>query len=156
MRTRTGSLFRFLFVFLLAFLVVPLLTAFAPAQPLPDPAPAARVHVDSIEVNITMHPAFQFVVAIPAVLRFEAGDAAGVRYLHIWAYSRVDSLDARIRKASNYLSARPGIFTPLIEPPNRGAPSLAYVDRLEFERAVQRALRDMNPERRLSYHRRLT
>jgi hypothetical protein len=156
MRTRTGSLFRFLFVFLLAFLVVPLLTAFATAQPQPDPAPAANVHVDSIEINLTMHPAFQFVVAIPTVLRFEAGDAAGQRYLHIWAYSRVDSLNARIRKASNYLTSHAGIFTPLIESPNHGAPIIGYVDRLEFERAVQRALRDMNPERRLSYHRRLT
>jgi hypothetical protein len=82
MRTRTGSVFRFLLLFLIAFLFVPLLSAFTSAQPQPDPA--AKIRVESVEVNLTQHPAFQFVVAIPAVLRFEAGDAAGVRYLHIW------------------------------------------------------------------------
>lgn len=132
------------------------MAAAVPRDASPQPDPAAKIHVESVEVNLTQHPAFQFVVAIPTVLRFEAGDAAGVRLLHIWAYSRVDSLDVRIRKATSYLDDRAGIFTPLIEPPNLGAPIIGYVDRIEFERAVQRALRDLNPEHKLSYHRRLT
>jgi hypothetical protein len=80
----------------------------------------------------------------------------GQQLLHVWAISRVDSLQARITRATSYEAERPGIFTPLIEPPNHGAPIIGYVDRLEFERAVEQALRDFNPERRLSYHRRLT
>jgi hypothetical protein len=118
-------------LFLIAFLFVPLLSAFTAAQPQPDPA--AKIRVESVEVNLTQHPAFQFVVAIPTVLRFEAGDAAGVRYLHIWAYSRVDSLDVRIRKATNYLDSHAGIFSPLTAPPNRmrladaGSPLRGYL-----------------------------
>jgi hypothetical protein len=120
-----------------------------------QPDPAANIHVESVEVNLTQHPAFQFIVAIPTALRFEAGEANGQRYLHIWAYSRVDSLDARIRRASQYLSARPGILTPLFETP-RGTPIMGYVDRSEFEKAVKAALRPASSERRLSYNRRLT
>lgn len=103
-------------------------------QPLPDPA--ARVQVESVEVNLTLHPAFQFVVNAPTSLRFEAGQVKGTRYLHIWAYSLVDSLDARIRKAARYQAMRPGIFSPLIEPPNR--------------LASDQSLRDRRPERRLN------
>lgn len=125
-------------------------------QPLPDSAPAARVRVDSTEINLTVHPSFTFAIGIPTVLHFESFAYNGQQLLHVWAISRADSLQARITRATSYERERPGIFTPLIEPPNPGAPIIGYVDRIEFERAVQRALRDLNPERRLSYHRRLT
>lgn len=127
--------------------------ASAAAQPAPDPA--ARVRVDSVEVNLTQTPRFTFAVQIPTLLRFEALEYNGQRLLHVWAYSRVDSLDARIRKATNYLTARPGIFTPLFETPG-GTPIMGYVDRAQFSEQLQRALRDHTPESRLSYHRRLS
>lgn len=115
------------------------------ASPQPDPAPAvAKVRVDSTEINLSVHPSFTFAIGVPTVLHFEALAYNGQQLLHVWAISRVDSLQARITRATSYESERPGIFT------------IGYVDRVEFEQAVQRALRDMNPERRLSYHRRLT
>lgn len=141
-----------------------LIAAIAVASPPPSanaaaqtvaPDPAAKIHVESVEVNLSQHPAFQFVVQIPTMLRFEAGDANGQRYLHIWAYSRVDSLETRIRKASLYLAAKPGIFTPLFET-QYGTPIMGYVDRLQFGEAYRRALRDFNTGRTLSYNRRLT
>jgi hypothetical protein len=119
-----------------------------PAAPQPAPDPAARIHVESVEVNLSVHPAFQFVVGIPTVLRFETFEANGQRLLHIWAYSRVDSLNARITRVTEYLDAKPGIFTPLFNPPNR-QPIMGYVDRAAFGEALQRALRDLRPERRL-------
>lgn len=117
------------------------MAAAVPREASPQPDPAAKIHVESLEVNLTQHPAFQFVVAIPTALRFEAGEVNGQRYLHIWAYSKVDSLDARIRREALYLDNKPGILTPLFDPPNR-TPIVGYVDRIEFEKAVQRALRE--------------
>jgi hypothetical protein len=134
--------------------LVMLLAALAAApvgQAAAQPDPAPRVHAESVEVNLTQHPTFQFVVQIPTALRFESLSSNGQLYLHIWAYSLVDSLQARITKAASYQAARPGIFTPLIDPPNRNS-NLASLYRLRFEQA----LRDLKPERRLSYHRRLS
>lgn len=136
----------------LAFLVAALAIAALPAPTaVAQPDPAAKLHVESTTVNLSEAPSFNFLVAIPTLLQFTAQERGGQRFLRILAISRIDSLDARITKASSYLSEHPGIFTPLFDPPSR-LPSLGYVDRAQFERA----LRGFRPERRLSYHRRLT
>src|SRR3954469_10227250 len=111
--------------------------AAAAAQPTPDTA--VRVRVDSADVNLTTTPSFTFAITIPTVMHFQTFDNSGQRYLRIFAIS-VDSLERRIHRAASYQESRPGIFTPLFETP-RGTPLLGYVDRIEFERAVQRALR---------------
>lgn len=147
MVTRTGG------VAAIALILAALGAAAIPrAEAIAQPDPAAKIHVESTQVNLTANPSFTFAIAIPSVLKFVAFEQGGQRYLHVWAYSTVDSLDVRIRRASQYLATKPGIFTPLFESPNRGDPILGYVDRLQFERA----LRDLLPARRLSYNRRLT
>lgn len=144
MWTRTGGVFRLLLMFMVLFLFVPLLSAFSQ----PDPAPAlGTLHIDSTEVNLSVQPRFQFAVVTPTLLRFSAFQVGDQVYLHVWAISRVDSLDARIRRAARYQALRPGIFTPLIEPPNRELSSLTRFDQ---------SLRNFRPERTLSYNRRLT
>lgn len=105
----------------------------------PDPAPAG-IQVDSVQVNLTEHPNFSFTVSGPAVLRFEAGTVQGIQYIHIWRYTRASAIATRISRTAAYMSA----------------PAIGHIEALEFQRAVQRALRASNPERTLSYHRRLT
>jgi hypothetical protein len=53
------------------------MAAAVPREASPQPDPAAKVHVESLEVNLTLHPAFQFVVAIPTAMRFEAFEDNG-------------------------------------------------------------------------------
>jgi hypothetical protein len=119
----------------------------------PDPTPAAKVHVESTAVNLTATPRFSFAVSIPTMLAFQTFDSVGHRFLEIYAISRVDSLDARIKRAASYLGSHQGIFTPLIEPPNRGMPIIGYVDRAEFERALRAALRPPGYTYTLNYKR---
>jgi hypothetical protein len=123
MRTRTGSLFRFLFVFLLAFLVVPLLTAFAPAQPLPDPAPQPgprRQHRgqphDAPGVSVRRRDPDG-----PPLRSRRRGRRPLSPHLGILASRLARRQDPESLELP--FSTRPGIFTPLIEPPNRGAPN---------------------------------
>lgn len=129
----------------LAFLIAAMAIA-APAlqaQPAPpDPAVATKLHVDSAEINLTAQPSFAIAVTVPTVLKFASFDYNGQHLLHVWVISRADSLQARIRKATSYLERQASIFTPLIEPPNR--------------QRSERTLRDLLPERRLSYNWRLT
>lgn len=106
----------------------------------PDPAPAADIQVDSVQVNLTEHPNFSFTVSGPAVLRFEAGTVQGIQYIHIWRYTRASSNLTRISRTAAYMSA----------------PTPGHIEALEFQRAIQRALRESKPERTLSYHRRLS
>jgi hypothetical protein len=130
------------------------MAAAVPREASPQPDPAAKVSVDSADVNLTATPSFTFAVTIPTVMHFETFDAGGARYMRIFAIS-VDSLAPRIHRAANYLDSKPGIFTPLFDPPNR-TPIVGYVDRIEFEKAVKASLRPTSSERRLSYNRRLT
>lgn len=132
----------------LLFLVACLAIASPIAKAQPDSAPTvAPLHVDSAEFNLSVAPRFQFAIVTPTLLRFSAFQVGGQVYLHVWAISRVDSLDARIRRAARYQALRPGIFTPLIEPPNRELSITARFDQ---------SLRNFKPERTLSYNRRLT
>jgi hypothetical protein len=135
MRIRTGGIAIALIAVAFTATVVP--RADATAQP--EAAPTQVVHVESTYVNMSVSPSFTFAISLPTLLHFRAVDTNGQRLLEILAISRVDSLQARIRRAASYEAESPGIFTPLIQPPNRGDPILAYVGRADFERALRAA-----------------
>jgi len=78
------------------------------------------------------------------VFHFSAQNIKGQTFLRVIAEIPLDELQARATAASNYLDRHESLFTPLIDSPPNGPPN-AY-----------RALRDLLPARRLSYHRRLS
>lgn len=109
----------------------------------PDPAPAPKVQVETTYVNLSQVPTFRMEVKVPMEFHFAAADYNGMKILQVIGIVRLELL-TRVNRAASYLDRHESIFTPLIaEPPNRPGEHFA-------------TLRDLTPERRLSYNRRLT